>query len=390
MSYAIIADTVLAEMRPVVLARWNAGELKLWGGVLRVNKGLKHAGTVVAHLRELGVPNPTTLSGPISALTGLSQVAAAASVINLGVSVAGFALMLHKLGKIERAISDLDAVVRSQHAETSGRLDTISEQLIEVRYLQAQQGEVLREAVSQIHLVRRENSFGWIARLRGELEMLSRESSLSALQTELAQRTFREARHFFALTLGEAPLRREHPLDWLDVLLRYRGWCFAVTAEVQLLRRLEKDRDAAEIARNAAQTARSWVSGWAASLAPTDQFHGVFRFAHQGFAFITNERLDRLIRLQTGSERDGIDPLELVAAAEVSREAPTLDEHWWKRELGIAEVLDFGEETAERLEALASEMTWCAERGLSWSEWEALPCPAGATGVGLIVIEGNR
>ena len=84
-----------------------------------------------------------------------------------------------------------------------------------------------------------------------------------------------------------------------------------------------------------------------------------------------------MIRLQTGSERDGTDPRELVAAAEVSREAPTLDEHWWKREMGIAEVLDFGEATAERLEALASEMTWCAERGLSWSEWEALPCPAG-------------
>lgn len=402
----IIVDTMLTTLDPGVAARWAAGQLERHGGVLRIAKGLPGAGRIVAHLREIpgadglgdaikiigGMIDSATRSqisrAEFNALAGLTKVAAAASVLNLGVSVAGFALVMHKLGKLQDQITGLERLVNARLDGVDAKLDAIAAQLVEIRFVQACQGEMLSEALRHLQRLHTDRSLEHIAAMRAEAELLSRGEVPTASRIESAERTFRAARHFFALSLSTHGLRRDNPADWPELLLRYRAWCLAVTADVTLQRRVGRLAEAAEIAKTSAEMARGWVHGWGETLLPPTEYGGAYRFGHRRFAELPREVMQRLVRLQTGESPMYVDPLELVASSQLSQAAPDLDENWWRRELGIAEVLDFSEETAARLESLAAEMIMCAERGLTWAEWEALPMPTEGN-VALLLVEGG-
>lgn len=386
MTPTIVIDALLTHMRPDVVARWASGELERYGGILRVRKGFPNAGRIVAHLKDAveggSVPTPD-----FSALAGLAKVGAAASVLNLGVSVIGFALVLHKLGKIQDQIASLERLATARFDVLDVKLDDIASQLVEVRFVQACHGELLADALRQLHRLHADRSLDHIAAMRAEVELLSRDDAPTTTRLESAERTFRASRHFFALSISAQGIRRDNAVEWPEFLMRFRGWCLAVSADVTLQRRAGRLREAASVARESAEMARAWVQSWCAELLPPTQYHGVYRFGHRRFAELPREVVQRLIRLQSGEAPTSIDPLELVASVELSHDAPDLDPNWWKRELGIAEVLDFTEETTARLESLASEMIWCAEKGISWQEWEALPMPADKGSVALVFVE---
>lgn len=403
----IIANVLLTTLNPEVAARWAAGQLVRHGGVLRIAKGLPGAGRIVAHLREIPSLNPIgtvidivgkahtayrleKLQDSVEALAGLTKVAAAASVLNLGVSVAGFALVMHKLGKLQDQITGLERAMNARLDGVDAKLDAISEQLVELRYVQACHGDMLGEALRHLRRLHADRSLEHIAAMKAESELLSRDNTPTPTRIESAERTFRTARHFFALSLSAHGLRRDNPSDWPELLLRYRAWCLAVSADVTLHRRVGRLREAAEIAQTSAEMARGWVQGWGATLLPPTEYGGAWRFGHRRFAELPREVIQRLVRLQTGEMPQYVDPQELLASAQLSQNAPDLDEGWWRRELGIAEVLDFAEETTARLESLAAEMIWCAEQGLTWAEWEALPMPKEGTVALLMVEEGRR
>lgn len=46
-------------------------------------------------------------------------------------------------------------------------------------------------------------------------------------------------------------------------------------------------------------------------------------------------------------------------------------------------------EMTQRLEGIALQTRWCAERRLGYSAWEALPDPAASEGLGIIDVEGR-
>jgi hypothetical protein len=405
MAFQIITYLQLAAPNLKVAAQWASGQLVRHGGVLRIAKGYPGAGRIAAHLRELPSLNPIgavvdivskahtayrleKLQDSVNALAGLTKVAAAASVLNLGVSVTGFALVMHKLGKLQDQITGLERAMNARLDGVDAKLDAISEQLVELRYVQACQGDMLQEALRHLQRLHADRSLEHIAAMKAESELLSRDDAPTPSRIESAERTFRTARHFFALSLSSHGLRRDNPSDWPELLLRYRAWCLAVSADVTLQRRVGRLREAAEIAASSAEMARGWVQGWSATLLPPTEYGGAYRFGHRRFAELPREVIQRLVRLQTGEMPQYTDPQELLACAQLSQNAPDLDEGWWRRELGIAEVLDFSEETTARLESLAAEMIWCAEQGLTWAEWEALPMP-GEGSVALILTEGN-
>ncbi|WP_346293541.1 hypothetical protein [Sphaerothrix gracilis] len=86
---------------PTQIAKGLAdGSLERIGGVVR-NANTKQ---VVTWLRE--VPGNSAQIVP-----GLSQLTAVASILNLGVSVAGFALILQKLNQLEESLKDTQAVL---------------------------------------------------------------------------------------------------------------------------------------------------------------------------------------------------------------------------------------------------------------------------------------
>jgi hypothetical protein len=404
----IVVNPLLMAPNVGVAARWAAGQVVRHGGVLRVAKGLPGAGRIVAHLREVpgaeGIGDVIkTIGGMIdtatknqitqaqfNALAGLTKVAAAASVVNLGVSVAGFALVMHKLGKLQDQVSGLERLVNARLDGVDAKLDAISQQLVELRYVQACHGDMLGEALRHLQRLHTDRSLEHIAAMKAESELLSRDATPTPTRIESAERTFRTARHFFAMSLSTHGLRRDNPADWPELLLRYRAWCIAVVADVTLHRRVGRLADAAQIAKASAEMARGWVHGWGATLLPPAEYGGAWRFGHRRFAELPREVMHRLVRLQTGEMPQYVDPQELLASAQLSQNAPDLDEGWWRRELGIAEVLDFSEETTARLESLAAEMIWCAEQGLTWAEWEALPMPTEGTVALLMMEEGHR
>lgn len=106
-----------------ILRGMNDGTLYQDGGVIR-ETGSKRFFALLKSGSE--VVDPSRL-GPLSTLVSLGS---AASLLNLGVSVAGFALLYRKLGKVQEGIRLLDAAVRNGFASVSSRLDSVEARLV--------------------------------------------------------------------------------------------------------------------------------------------------------------------------------------------------------------------------------------------------------------------
>ncbi len=79
------------------------GTLKIVGGVIRDPQ----TGRIVAHLREV-----SDLGGQVSSLlTGLLPYGPVVGILNLGVTTMGFAVMLQRLGIIERQLQKAQEVL---------------------------------------------------------------------------------------------------------------------------------------------------------------------------------------------------------------------------------------------------------------------------------------
>ena len=94
---------VLFHVPPEIEAKLASGEYRRVGGIIR-NAADKQK--IITHIKEAQGLEALT---PASLPALLSGVGAVASVANLAVSVAGFALVLHKLGKMEKKLDALDA-----------------------------------------------------------------------------------------------------------------------------------------------------------------------------------------------------------------------------------------------------------------------------------------
>src|SRR5437763_578572 len=95
---------VLLEVPSAIQRGLATGLYERWGGVVRVAAGRPNGGEVVTHLREVGRLGDSATHSfrfqpppPLAASLQMTQVAAAAGVLNLGVSAVGFALTLSKL-----------------------------------------------------------------------------------------------------------------------------------------------------------------------------------------------------------------------------------------------------------------------------------------------------
>lgn len=111
------------DQAPAIMRGMADGTLYQDGGVIR------RVGTqrMFALLKSAtSSPDPSKL-GPLSTLLNLGS---AASLLNLGVSVVGFALLYRKLGQVQEGIRLLDAAVRNGFASVSNRLDDVEARLI--------------------------------------------------------------------------------------------------------------------------------------------------------------------------------------------------------------------------------------------------------------------
>lgn len=382
-----VVNPILAELRPSLVTRLKAGELVRVGGLLKVAPGQPGAGQIAAHLRDVLVdPPPGVFTAPLQ----LAHVAAAASVLNLGVSVVGFAVVMHKLGKLQGSVNALGALSMRNHDEVLAALGAIATQLVELRYVALESRALLVATLDEVRRVRQDMLDGYLARVLTEVDMLDRTPRLADRDISRALHTFGEARRWLEQTIQALPARAFDDTHWFDRLLRFRVWCLTGVGETQLLRRAGENAQAAALAQQLAQRSREWAHSWRDALVPTREFHGAFRFAHGAFAVLPREVYARLVRLHDGTLLTGTDRRELDGRMAVAREMPALGSTWVERQLAVAGLLDFVEEATSRLESVAAELSYCDSERLRYEDWEALPVPAGYDGVMALEVGGER
>jgi len=364
------------------------GEYRRYGGVIRRAPGTAGGGEFVrgGFLRELGQAVPSGAEQ----LLGLTQVAAAASVLNLGVSVIGFAVMAKKLNRLQRDMTRLIDMTSRNHDDVMQALAEVGERLIELRALALENRSLLGEVLDGIARIRKDLVDLQMARVTTRLGILQQtDGNLPRPELLEARQIFGEAREF--ARLGIAPDARGS-LGWHEGLLRLRLWCIASASEVLLLRRADELDAAASTADAFSREARAVVGSWRDVFAPPNELAGLGRFGyselHDGLAGETRARLHRLSGLD--GNPSGLRTLESRGALAV---AGALGSHpregFLAAQMARASVLDFLEELGERAESLAEEAAFTAELRISYDNWERMRMPE-ATSIALIETGAGR
>lgn len=295
----MLIDTTLLANNPEIIKGLIDGSLVRYGSVIRNASGFPNAGQIVQHLAE--APNLTNsllsiASNPVmgsvnagvnaightvtvnqlmglntkvsamqqtlSQVMGLTQIAAGASVLTLGVSVAGFAYMGYKLHQMQKSINKLQETMERGFNDVNSRLDDISGQLAYL-YLLVQDSrekqENLGKAISNIHkamLIKE------ISTLQAELEVLRlfpNESPLSAIKTATNTRLFLSSQAMQSTPELEAELL-------LNSDVSIQGWAVATVTEAHLLLQMGQHQEAKGMLREEVEKFKTVAHNWSNSL----------------------------------------------------------------------------------------------------------------------------
>lgn len=186
----------------------------------------------------------------LSSVMGVTQIAAGASILNLGVSIAGFAYMGDKLHQIQKSLGNLQQFVEEGFNRVEAgvnrverRLDTISGQLAYLYLLvedSREQQQKLARAISYLHqamLIKE------IAALNAELDDRKRfpnESPRESLKVASRVRLF----------LANQALQTSPELNaelMLNADISIQGWAVATATEANLLLEIGQNQEAQEL-----------------------------------------------------------------------------------------------------------------------------------------------
>ena len=400
----IIPTNLIAD--PTIIQGLIDGSLVRYGGVIRNAAGTEQGGQIVRHLTEssgftnqlMNLPfspvmgsaslatnaigHATTfnqlvgLQQTASSILGFSQIAAGASVLNLGVSIAGFAYMGYKLHQTQKAINNLQKSMDAGFNRVEERLDQLSGQLAYLHLLvedSRQKQQDLHNAITDLHkalLIQK------IADLQAELETLKRfpnDSPKAPLKTAASVRLF------LASQAMQAPLQDEaNTLMLVDVSTQ--GWAVATATEANLLLQHGYIEDAQEMLDLEVPRFQEHANHWAKTLLNTErsELATAQRFATPYFQDkITSERVQRIIAISPSdnnlsSEKAYQKRLDAKVELTMTRTQPYITEQWKHRQLALAEYLDTLSELSSRLDSLRDFAQLCAEQDVS-SSHDLLP-----------------
>ncbi|RMG19607.1 MAG: hypothetical protein D6729_04770, partial [Deltaproteobacteria bacterium] len=368
----LIEATLLAENRPIVEGL-TTGRLKRFGGVVRDAS----TGRIVRHLMEapgtsevlMKAPMPNLLGGTgsvanavvnavgygvtihklnavqktLSSVLQLSQVSAAASVLNLGISLAGFAYMGYKLNQLEKAMSAMQERMEAGFDRIDAKLDAIAGQLGYLLLLaegNASEQRRIRDSLAELH---RAVLVAELAELQSWLDQLSRfpdDSPKDAIRCAGKVRR----------TLSDQAVRATpqfEPRVMLVTDIAIRGWVVATATEANLLMRMGRHRDARQLIEEEQPRFARLAAQWAEALLADDrpQLRTALRFEAPRFrAFILPERVERIVRLHPpdrGLTEERRRRASKEAALEFEMSYNTgLDDDWTRCQLAVAEYLD--------------------------------------------------
>ncbi|QHG16598.1 hypothetical protein [Nostoc sp. ATCC 53789] len=426
----MIINTSLLVNNPEIIKSLLDGSMKRYGSVIRWASGTENAGQIVRHLAETpgltdklrDLPFSPIIGGvdiighgmnyhkligiekTLSSVMGLTQIAAGASVLNLGVSIAGFAYMGYKLHQIQKSLGHLqhsmeagfnrleaglnrveEGVNRLEDSlnRVENRLDIISGQLAYLYLLvedNRQKQQSLAKAISHLHqamLIKE------IAALNAELDDRKRfpnESSRESLKVASRVRLF----------LANQAIQITPALDaelMLNTDVSIQGWAVATATEANLLLEIGKHQEAKELLAVEVPKFKQVAQRWGDELICDENSYlsTAYRFANTRFQdHITTERTERIIDISPSDHTLSSEQIQRkktnVDVEFTMSHSSQLDQAWTYRQIAIAEYLDTLSELSARLDSLQSFAALCESKNIKSSR-EILPDSNAKTGL---------
>jgi hypothetical protein len=423
----MLIDTTLLVNNPEIIKGLLNGSMKRYGSVIRWAAGTENAGQIVRHLAEtpgltsklMGIPFSPILGGidvighgltyhkligiekTLSSVMGLTQIAAGASVLNLGVSIAGFAYMGYKLHQIQKSLGCIqqsmeegfnrveaglnrieNSVITGFYRVEAGlnhvdnRLDIISGQLAYLYLLvedSRQKQQSLAKVISHLHQAMLLKEIG---ALKAELDDRSRfpnESPREAIKTASRVRLFLSNQAMQTTPELEAEIM-------LNVDVSIQGWAVATATEANLLLEIGKPQEAKELLAIEVPKFKQVAERWGDELISDENSYlsTAYRFTNSRFKkHITPERVERITEISTrdralSPEQIRRQKTHVDVEFEMFYSSSKFDEAWTDRQIAVAEYLDALSELSARLESLESFAHLCESRGVKSSR-EILP-----------------
>ena len=423
----MLIDTTLLVHNPEIIKGLLDGSMTRYGSVIRWAAGNANGGQIVRHLAEtpgltsklMTVPFSPILGGvdiighgltyhklmgiekTLSSVMGLTQIAAGASVLNLGVSIAGFAYMGYKLHQIqntlgniqqsmeagfERIEADLNRIEKNLSAgfihldqrlnRVDERLDIISGQLAYLYLLvedSREKQKSLSKAISHLHqamLIKE------IADLKAQLDDRSRfpdESPRSAIKTASRVRLF----------LSNQAIQATPELDaeiMLNADVSIQGWAVATATEANLLLEIGKHQEAKELLAIEVPQFKQVAERWGQALINNENTYlsTAYRFSNSRFNnHITPERVERITKISISDRALSPDQIRskktnIDVEFDMFYSDTKFDLAWTYRQIAIAEYLDTLSELLARLESLEYFADLCESKGVKSSR-EIMP-----------------
>lgn len=319
----------------------------------------------------------------LSSVMGLTQIAAGASVLNLGVSIAGFAYMGYKLHQIQKSLGDLQQSmeegfnrVEAGLNRVENRLDTISGQLAYLYLLvedSRQKQQSLAKAISHLHQAMLIQE---IAALTAELDDRKRFPNESARESlKVASRV--------RLFLSNQAMQSTPELDaeiMLNSDVSIQGWAVATATEVNLLLEIGQHQEAKELLAVEVPKFQQVAQQWGTELISEENSYlsTAYRFTHSRFnKYITSERVERITEIYSSDRALSPEQIRrkktnVDVELEMSYSSSKFDEVWTHRQIAVAEYLDTLSELSARLDSLQNFAALCESLNVKSSK-EILP-----------------
>lgn len=393
--------TILLTLDPVVVKGLLDGSLKRFGSVIRD----ANTGQIVRHLAESpgltqkliqtstspitgGLDLVTNVIGhgvtwhklnqvqrQLSAVMSLSQIAAGASVLGVGVSIAGFAYMAYKMHQLQNAMDGMQRRMEAGFDRLEGKLDQISGQLSYLQLLVEDSRKEQARLANAIDGLHKAFLIKEVAGLQAAVQNRQRFPN-SPINEDL--KTTTGARAFLSnQAFSVSPELDARKIMIADISIQ--GWAIATATEAYILLETGHILEAKNILNAEVLRFKELAVQWTEVLLKSERpgLATAYRFMDARFKdYIRHERVERIAMLSPmdrvlteDQKRRKLDDVEVEFEMSYSTD---FDASWMHRQIAEAEYLDTLSELLIRIEGLEAFAGLCEEMGVKSSR-ELLP-----------------
>lgn len=296
----------------------------------------------------------------------LTQIATGASILNLGISIAGFAYMGYKLNKLQNSINSLRGEMNTGFNRLAGQLAHV--RLLVEHSIQEQQR--LSRAVSEIHTVILTKEIADLGAVLRERSLFPNDSERESLKSAAKARLF-----FKPQALQTSPQLDAELMLNTDIAIQ--GWAVATAMEAHILLETGKIREARELLAQEVSQFKEVAVRWADELIADKipELATAYRFATPLFQdYISPERVERIAIISSvdssllpNQRRGKRNNAEIELGMSKYRQSNQFNQDWIYRQIAVAEYLDALSELSARLEGLEAFADYCEQIGVKSS-----------------------